>query len=347
MDHGPSMHDNFLLSHFKPSKQILGYEVALKGKKQIAEGTMAFIFAKPANFQFKAGQHVRLTLINPPETDSKGNRRFLTLANTPQEQDLIVAMRMTGTAFKRVLANMEIGEKVLIEMMLHSAHGSFTLHDDASRPAVFLVGGIGIVPAFSIIKDTIERRLPHKMFLFYSNRRPEDAPFLAEFQTLAKQNSNFKLIATMTEPEKLAKPWNGETGFIDQDMLKRYVDDLKSPIYYIAGLSEMVKAMKTLLKNVGIDEDNIRAEDFSEAKMQIMTRLPGAWKNYFTFIVIGFVIILGFIVHAGAVMSLYSAVLLKQLSYFTLVLILLIVLFKIFAIVKLKHHITQKKKDKE
>src|SRR3990167_10380726 len=113
-------------------------------------------------------------------------------------------MRMTDSAFKRVLGQMQIGEKVLIQILLNSPHGSFLIHDDASKPAVFLIGGIGIVPAFSMIKDAIERKLPHKIFLFYSNRRPEDAPFLDELENLAKQNLSFKLIATMTEPEKSA-----------------------------------------------------------------------------------------------------------------------------------------------
>jgi ferredoxin-NADP reductase len=52
------------------------FEVALKNKKQIAEGTYAFSFEKPKGFHFRAGQHVRMTLINPPETDSEGNSRF-------------------------------------------------------------------------------------------------------------------------------------------------------------------------------------------------------------------------------------------------------------------------------
>ena len=118
------------------------------------------------------------------------------------------AMRMRDTAFKRVLGRMQVGKKVLMQMRLNNPHESFALHDpsDAARPAVFLIGGIGIVPAFSMIKDAIERKLPHTIYLFYSNRRPEDAPFLTELQQLAKQNSTFNFIATMTEPEKSAKP---------------------------------------------------------------------------------------------------------------------------------------------
>jgi ferredoxin-NADP reductase len=251
------------MNHFRPSKKRVAFEVALKEKKQIAEGTIAFIFEKPNGFHMRAGQHVRMTLIDPPETDSEGNSRFFSLANSPQEADLVIALRMRDTAFKRVLGRMQIGDEVRIETLLKSPHGSFALHDDASKPTVFLIGGIGIVPAFSMIKDALERKLPHPLFLFYSNRRAEDAPFLEELETLAKQHPSFKLIATLTEPEKQASSWGGETGRIDHSMIKRYVDDLTSPIYYIAGLPEMVSAMKTVLTDLGVSEDNIRAEEFT------------------------------------------------------------------------------------
>jgi ferredoxin-NADP reductase len=243
--------------------KMAAFEVALKEKKQLAEGTIAFIFKTPKGFHFQAGQHIRMTLIHPPETDSEGNSRFFSLANAPQEKELLIAMRMRDTAFKRVLGRMPIGDKVRIEINLNSPHGSFMLHDDPSKPAVFLIGGIGIVPAFSIIKDATERKLPHKIFLFYSSRRPEDTPFLDELEHVAKQNPSFKLIATMTRPEKSAKTWRGETGYINHSMLEKYVNDLTSTMYYLAGLPEMASAMKTMLTASGVSEENIRAEEFT------------------------------------------------------------------------------------
>jgi ferredoxin-NADP reductase len=49
-----------------------------------------------------------------------------------------------------------------------------------------------------------KEKLPHRIFLFYSNRRPEDAPFLDELQALKKENPNYKLVASITEPNGLA-----------------------------------------------------------------------------------------------------------------------------------------------
>jgi ferredoxin-NADP reductase len=119
------------------------------------------------------------------------------------------------------------------------------------------------VPAFSMIKDALEKKLLHPLFLFYSNRREEDAPFLGELETLARQHPSFKLIATLTKPKKAASSWRGETGRIDHSMIKRYVDDLTSPVYYVAGLPDMVSAMKTVLTDSGVSEENIRAEEFT------------------------------------------------------------------------------------
>lgn len=308
------------------------FEVSLKDKKQIAEGTLAFVFEKPDGFRFKAGQHIRMTLINPPETDSEGNSRFFSLASTPQEPDLAIAMRMRDTAFKRVLGRMKIEDKVLVQMLLDVPHGAFALHDDPSKSAVFLVGGIGIVPAFSMIKDAVERKLPHRTFLFYSNRRPEDAPYLEELQKLAEQSPSFKLIATMTEAEKSAKSWKGKTGRIEHSMLTKYVGDLLSPIYYISGLPEMVSGMKAMLGDSGVAEQSIHAEEFTGFNLNEIRNVAGQpWKK--PILIIAAVLAL-LVLHAGAAVSIFrngfGGVLRENpISYVMIGLFLVLVIFKI------------------
>jgi ferredoxin-NADP reductase len=342
------MHD-MLLSHLglgnaMSKMEKSSFEVALKGKRKIAERTYEFVFEKPKGFHFNAGQHVRMTLLNPYETDSKGNSRFMTLANTPSEKNLIVAMRMTNSAFKRSLGQMKAGEKVLIQILLHSPHGSFVIHKDASTPAVFLVGGIGIVPAYSMIKDAVERKLPHKIFLFYSNRRPEDAPYLEDLQKLARQTPNFKLIATMTQMKKSNKAWKEETGFISETMLKRYIADLSSPIYYIAGLTEMVNAMKNLVKELGVKESNIRSEDFSGFKMSLIniTNNPRGSRSHLLFAVIALIVILVLFAHLGLAFGLFNIISIHSLSSLTISSILAIIIFKVLVIFTFKHRLGKK-----
>lgn len=235
------------------------YTIKLLDKKTVADGTNAFFFEKPADFIFKAGQFFELTHINPPENDEEGPRREFSIASSPTEPRFMMATRMRDTAFKRVLGKMSLGGEIHME----GPFGSFTLHQNASRPAVFLAGGIGITPFRSVILNAFESDLPHELYLFYSNRRPEDSAFLDELLELAKEFQNFTCVATMTEMEKSAEAWQGERGYITGEMISKYVQGVNNPIYYIAGPPAMVGAMKTMLEQIGISPDDIRFEEFT------------------------------------------------------------------------------------
>jgi ferredoxin-NADP reductase len=203
----------------------------LTKREEIAEGTMAFHFAKPADFQFQAGQSMDLTLLNPPETDAEGNSRPFSIASAPFDNDLMIATRMRDTAFKRVLRKASPGLQVKID----GPDGSFVLHGKSEKPAVFLAGGIGITPFLSIIRQAGHDQSPHHMYLFYSNRRPEDAAFLDLLSKATERNPNFHLIATMTEMDKSHREWKGETGYINKDMLTKHLPSRQGPIYYLEG----------------------------------------------------------------------------------------------------------------
>ena len=171
----------------------------------------------------------------------------------------MVATRMRDTAFKRVLRTMPLGT----EVSLDAPYGSLTLHGDASIPALFLSGGIGVTPVRSIVLQAAHDKLPHKIVLFDSNRRPEDSAFLDELAEAQKRNPNFTLVATMTQMEKSSRTWNGETGFVAKAMLMKPVNDLKLPIFYITGPRSMVAAMRKFLEDSGVKDDKIRTEEFS------------------------------------------------------------------------------------
>ena len=87
----------------------------------------------------------------------------------------MVATRMRDTAFKRVLKTMELGTE-LAGRALWLAHAP----QRCAIPAVFLSGGIGVTPVRSIVLQATHDKLPHKIVLFDSNRRPEDSAFLEE-----------------------------------------------------------------------------------------------------------------------------------------------------------------------
>jgi ferredoxin-NADP reductase len=232
---------------------------ALRNREQIAGGTMAFHFDKPQGFEFRPGQAIDITLLNPSETDAEGDIRTFSIVSAPFDPDLMIATRMRDTAFKRTLRSIPLGTQVKID----GPSGSFTLHKNSAKPAVFLAGGIGITPFHSIVRQAAHDRLPHKLYLFSSNRRPEDAPFVEELGELTKSNPNFHLVLTMTEMSKSSKEWKGETGFINGEMLAKHIPNLQGPIYYIAGPPAMVAAMRQALTQAAVDEDDIRTEEFA------------------------------------------------------------------------------------
>jgi len=234
------------------------FRTQLVGREEVAEGTMAFRFARPAGFEFKAGQSMNVGLVDPPETDGKGNRRTFSIVSAPFEPEIVCATRMRDTAFKRVLKGMPAGK----EVELRGPGGQFTLPPGEAAPAAFLAGGIGITPFVSMLRQAAKERLSRKLILFYSNRRPEDAAFLDELIELQQKNPNYKFVGTMTEMQKSARSWKGETDFIDKGMLERHLGDLAGAIYYMAGPPAMVEAMQKMLEGAGVKSEAIRSDEF-------------------------------------------------------------------------------------
>jgi ferredoxin-NADP reductase len=234
------------------------YQMTLMDRQRIARDTMAFRFnTDGARYEFRAGQHADFVL------GSEGdNSRTFSLASSPLDKEPItIAMRMRKTAFKSALQAAAIGTKFTVSR----PRGSFTLHKDITRPAVFLAGGIGIAPIRSILQCATRERMPHKLYLFYSNREADDAAFIEELQDMAVQNPNFTLIQTVTGYKTLAWPY--EKGHINREMLTRYLLGLNGPIYYIAGPSGMVTAMSDLLHSSGVSEDDMKTEEFGDYKL--------------------------------------------------------------------------------
>lgn len=234
------------------------YIIHLTKREQIAERTMAFHLERPDGFMFYAGQFIDLTLLDPPETDSQGTIRTFTLASAPYEEELIVATRIRSSAYKRVLSRLPEGT----ELRLEGPMGSFLMHQNPNKAGVCLAGGIGITPFRSILRQAAKEGFVHPIYLFYSNRRPEDAPFLKELQGLAEGNPQFLFIPTMNEMERSKAKWNGERKLIDREMLAQHLCDWKGPIFYIAGPPAMVAAMREMLKRNEVSEDDIRTEEF-------------------------------------------------------------------------------------
>ena len=224
------------------------YDVTLKRRVEIAAGTFAFHFEKPAGFDFKAGQSVSLALREPPAAPNSARRTF-SLASAPFEPELVIATRVRqASAYKGALMALPVGATV----RLAGPAGDMTLHEDSAGAAVFIAGGIGITPFMSMLRQALHERLRHPLFLLYSNRSAEDAAFLAELQALARQHESFRLEARMTASD----------GRISDETIRTFVGEAAAPVYYLAGPPALVEEMTAALLRSGAPGDALRSEMF-------------------------------------------------------------------------------------
>jgi ferredoxin-NADP reductase len=234
------------------------YETKLAARDIVAADTMTFEFERPQGFDFKAGQSIDVTLVDTPVDEARGARHTFSIVSAPFENKLAIATRMRDSPFKRALKQLMVGTAVRIE----GPYGSLTLHKDARHAAVMIAGGIGITPFLCMARQAANDQLSMYLLLVYSNRRPEDAPFLSELTQLERRNVNFRLVATMTQAGKSNIHWNGRTGPIDDNLLREVAGNLPEPVYYLAGPPMLVEAMRDTLDAIGIADGVIHSEEF-------------------------------------------------------------------------------------
>jgi ferredoxin-NADP reductase/nitrite reductase/ring-hydroxylating ferredoxin subunit len=250
-------------------------------EKQKVEGTdiMTFKFTKDGYTEYKAGQFAFFPLDNV-NNDSRGPVRHFSLTSSPTEDALIISTRIRDTPYKQRMSTFQGGEQVKVS----KPQGNFVLHDDYSKPAIFLSGGIGVTPFRSMIKYATDKQLPIKITMFDSNRNQRNILYKDEFDKWAAQNQDLKIVYTITEEEKDTEQeqhrmadvsssatetkgnWSGEHGRIDRTMIERHLskEEISNAIFYICGPPGMINALEGLLqKEFQIPEERIKVEEFT------------------------------------------------------------------------------------
>ncbi|MGH3051473.1 MAG: FAD-dependent oxidoreductase [Gaiellaceae bacterium] len=229
----------------------------IKEKREIAKGTLLTTFdLLGEEVDFTPGQYFFVTLPDVGHQDDKGLRRHITVVTSPNEKGVLgFATRMRDSAFKKSLAELPVGAEVDVE----PPKGKFTLPADASRPLVFVAGGIGITVFRSMLRFIREEGLPYQVTLIYSNRDRESTAFLDELRELEKE-IDLRLILTMTEDPD----WRDESRKIDAGFFKEYLEeDLNRYTFLVAGPPGMVEGTQEALAEAGVEEQNVVAERYS------------------------------------------------------------------------------------
>jgi ferredoxin-NADP reductase/nitrite reductase/ring-hydroxylating ferredoxin subunit len=223
------------------------------------------------SFDYTAGQFAFFD-IGGVYNDPKGPIRHFTISSSPTENFIMFTTRIRDSPYKKRLSTLEEDSKVKVR----GPEGQFVLHEDHSKPAVFLSGGIGVTPFRSMLKYATDKQLPIKIIMFDSNRNRSNILFKKKFDEWANINRNLKIIYTISEEEdrqheqsslSAAKnDWKGEYGRIDKAMILKYLDttELNNSMFYICGPPTMLKAMQTLLQEeLEIPKERIKVEEFT------------------------------------------------------------------------------------
>jgi ferredoxin-NADP reductase len=225
-------------------------------KREVAQGTLLVLFAVDDYPDYRPGAYFWVELPDRGHADEKGLRRHISLVTSPTEAGVVgLATRLRDTAFKRTLAELEVGAEVEVE----EPKGSFLLPDDTDADYVFVAGGIGITVFRSMLRYIADTGLPYRVTLVYSNRDRESAAFLDELEELERRIDGLRVVLTMTDEAA----WEGETRKLDADVLSDLVGELGSKTFLVAGPPPMAEAVAESLLAAGVRDERVRADKFS------------------------------------------------------------------------------------
>lgn len=224
-------------------------------KVPLTHNVTSFVFERPKDFDFSPGQYVRI--FDP--IVGEGIFRDFTISSSPfEKQTIMLTIKHGITDYKKRLFVMPIGSKFSVEAPM----GRFYLQEGEIRPQVFLAGGVGIAPFYSMVTYVTHRKSDVPVTLIASYATPEDILFASELDDLEKENKYLQVVHTISQPEKSKIAWNGHSGRINKSLLQQYIADISLPQFLISGSPSFVSDMEDLLMQMHVELNQVRTEVF-------------------------------------------------------------------------------------
>lgn len=234
--------------------------LSLKEKRKLAEGMYEFIFKPDQKLAFLPGQYLEWTVPIHGKVDSRGNRRYFTIASSPGDPDIRLGVRIQekgSSSFKQILQNMKPGDTMDASQLT----GDFTLDAAPDRKLVFIAGGIGVTPFRSMVQDMLDKQQKRDVIFLYTVPHPNELAYRDIFER-AGRDLGMKYYYVVTRPENAPADWTGKKGRIDESMIKEIAPDFKERQFYLSGPNAMVVTYRQLLYKLGVPWKNIHTDFF-------------------------------------------------------------------------------------
>ena len=238
-----------------PKQKVL---LQLQKKLKVAPNIVDFVFKPSQQLIFIPGQYMEFTL-DHPRPDSRGTRRYFTLASSPTEDTVHLGVRFyeKSSSFKQAMYWMNGKTKVVGSQVA----GDFTLPSNPEQKLVFIAGGVGITPFRSMLKYLLDTQQRRDILLLYANKTVHEIVY-KDVLNAAYTKSGVKTVYTLTDTTAVPRNWTGLVGRISEQMIVQIIPDYKERTYYLSGPPEMVKAYEQVLKNLHIKSHQIKKDFF-------------------------------------------------------------------------------------
>ncbi len=197
--------------------------------------------------------------------------RAYSMANYPEEKGVIkfnirIATPPPGTDFPPgKMSSYVFGLKPGDKVKVFGPYGEF-FAKDTDAEMVFIGGGAGMAPMRSHIFDQLRRlNSKRKISFWYGARSLREMFYEDDYNTLAAENDNFDWHVALSDPQP-EDNWTGMTGFIHNVVLENYLKNHPAPEdceYYMCGPPMMNAAVVKMLKDLGVEDENIALDEFS------------------------------------------------------------------------------------
>ncbi len=211
----------------------------------------------PDRIEFTSGQYVQLQA--PPYGDNESVYRAYSVASSPDETDhleLIIRLVPGGICTTWVFEHLKEGDKV----SLNGPYGTFRL-GDSDREMVWIAGGSGMAPFWSMVRHMKAHGLRRKCTYFFGAVRKRDLFLVDELRELDRELDGFTFVPALSGPAD-EDAWGGETGLITE-VVDRHVADGSTMEGYLCGSGGMIDAAVKVLLKKGFAQDRIFYDKFT------------------------------------------------------------------------------------